>query len=210
VTVKIFLATRNKGKIREIRSILSGAGVELIDAGDVEPYPEPVENGETFLENALVKARAAYEATGLPSLADDSGLEVESLDGRPGVRSARYGGDGITDGDRCRKLLDELSGIPPERRDAHFHCTMVLYPRPGHADGYLATEGYLYGRVAERPAGSNGFGYDPVFLLPERGVTVAQLPIDEKNSISHRYRALVEMKWLLVRECGIVANNLSE
>lgn len=213
--MKVFLATRNQGKIREIRSILYGVDVELVSAGDVEPYPEPAEDGETFHENALAKARAAYEATGLAALADDSGLEVDALDGRPGVHSARYGGAGISDGERCLRLLEELADVPAERREARFHCTMVLYPRPGHggkrraadirqADGgYLATEGYLYGRIAEHPAGSNGFGYDPVFLLPDRGLTVAQLPPEEKNRISHRYRALVEMKWLLVRECGV-------
>ena len=210
--MRIILATRNQGKLREIRSILSGIDVELVGTGDVEPYPEPAEDGDTFLENALAKARAAYEATGMPALADDSGLEIEALDGRPGVHSARYGGAGISDGERCVKLLEELAGVPAERREARFHCTMVLYPRlgrPGGAGGrpiekgYLTTEGFLYGRIAERPVGSNGFGYDPVFLLPDRGVTVAELQLEEKNRISHRYRALVEMKWLLVRECGV-------
>jgi XTP/dITP diphosphohydrolase len=199
--------------------------VELIVPDDVAPYPEPAEDGETFIENALIKARAAYEATGLPALADDSGLEVEALDGRPGVHSARYGGEGLSDGERSLALLEELAGVPEQRRAARFHCTMVLYPRPGDAiDGtpspgvapaggrgrddsspgaYLATEGYLHGRIAVRPAGENGFGYDPVFLLPNRGLTVAQLEPEEKNEISHRYRALVEMKWLLVRECGV-------
>lgn len=223
MAVRIVLATRNQGKIREIRSILSGIDVELLGLDNFEPYPEPAEDGDTFLENALAKARAAYEATCLPALADDSGLEIEALDGRPGVHSARYGSAGITDGERCMKLLEELAGVPAERREARFHCTMVLYPRlggtegwPGAAErrpnaerrraveGHLATEGFLYGRIAERPEGLNGFGYDPVFLLPDRGVTVAQLPLEEKNEISHRYRALVEMKWLLVRECGVV------
>lgn len=203
VALKIFLATRNKGKLREIRSLLSSVDVELFCPDDVAPYTEPAEDGETFLDNALAKARAAYRATGIPALADDSGLEVGELAGRPGVHSKRYGGPGISDGDRCLKLLAELSGVPEERRDARFHCAMVLLPRPGDGTGHFATEGFLYGRIAARPAGSNGFGYDPVFLLPDRGVTVAQLALEEKNSLSHRYRALVEMKWLLVRECGV-------
>lgn len=203
MALRIFLATRNRGKLREIRSILSGVDVEIVGPDDVEPYTEPAEDGETFLENALAKARAAYRATGIPALADDSGLEVEVLGGRPGVQSKRYGGPGISDGDRCLKLLDELSGVPEGRRDARFHCAMVLLPRPGDGTGHFATEGFLYGHITTRPAGSNGFGYDPVFLLPDRGVTVAQLELDEKNSLSHRYRALVEMKWLLVRECGV-------
>ena len=230
MALKIFLATRNRGKLAEIRSIFSGIDVELVSPDDMAPYPEPPEDGGTFLENALIKARAAYEATGLPALADDSGIEVDALDGRPGVHSARYGGEGLSDGDRFRRLLEELADVPEERRAARFHCTMVLYPRPegvgergaghgvlpadgppageggrddGPAGGYLAMEGYLYGRIATSPAGSNGFGYDPVFMLPNRGLTVAQLAPEEKNGISHRYRALVEMKWLLVRECGV-------
>ena len=225
--LRIFLATRNQGKLREIRSIFSGVDVELVAPDEVTSYPEPAEDGETFLENALAKARAAFDATGMSALADDSGIEVEALDGRPGVHSARYGGEGLSDGDRSLRLLGELAGVPEERRAARFHCTMVLYPRPGEvgdrppagghqptgheplavkrppAGEYLATEGYLHGRIAARPAGSNGFGYDPVFLLPNRGLTVAQLVPEEKNEISHRYRALVEMKWLLVRECGV-------
>jgi XTP/dITP diphosphohydrolase len=200
--MRIILATRNHGKLREIRSILSGVDLELHTLDEFAPYPEPPEDGETFRENALVKAKAAHGATGLAALADDSGLEVDALGGGPGIRSARYGGSGISDLDRCRKLLGALAGVPEERRGARFHCTMVLYPAPGTEDGQLVTEGYLYGRIADAPSGSNGFGYDPVFYLPERGLTVARLEPAEKNETSHRYRALVEMKWLIVRECG--------
>ncbi len=201
--MKIVLATRNGGKIAEIRNILGGLDVELLDAGDFPPFPEPREDGETFLDNALTKARAVHGATGMPALADDSGIEVDALEGAPGVRSARYGGDGLSDGERCLKLLEALKGVPVEKRGARFRCVMALYPGPREGAGPLVTEGMMYGRVAAETAGGNGFGYDPVFLVPGRGVTVAQMTPEEKNAISHRYRALVEMKWLLVREFGL-------
>ncbi len=197
------LATRNAGKIREIRDILSGLDAELLDAGNASPFPEPREDGETFLENALAKAKAVHAATGYPALADDSGIEVDALDGGPGIRSARYGGAGLSDADRCAKLLAALEGVPEERRGARFHCVAVLYPAPGSAGRALWTEGLLHGRIAREPRGENGFGYDPVFYLPERGKTVAELAAAEKNEISHRYRAFVEMKYLLAREYGI-------
>jgi XTP/dITP diphosphohydrolase len=199
VSVRIVLATRNQGKIREIRNILLGAAVELIDAGAFPAYQEPPEDGDTFLENALSKAMAAHKATGLPALADDSGIEVDALGGAPGVRSARFGGKGLTDAERAHALLDALRGVPPENRGARFRCVMVLYPVPSDEGGRIETEGFLYGRIAEQPAGENGFGYDPVFIPDGGGRTLAQMAPEDKNAISHRYRALVEMKWLLVR-----------
>ena len=195
----IMLATRNAGKIREIREILSDLGAALLDWRDAAPFPEPEESGGTFLENALLKAKAVFEATGYPALADDSGLEVDALGGAPGIRSARYGGPGLTDADRSRKLLDELAAVGDERRGARFHCVAALYPAPLARDRGLWTEGFLYGRIAREPRGENGFGYDPVFFVPERGKTVAEMAEVEKNAISHRYRALVEMKCLLAR-----------
>jgi XTP/dITP diphosphohydrolase len=203
MTLSIMLATRNGGKIREIRAILSGLDVELLDAGDAPPFPEPPEDGETFLANALAKARAVHAATGHAALADDSGIEVDALGGAPGIHSARYGGPGLTDADRCARLLEALANVPDERRTAHFHCVAALYPAPGSIDRTLWTEGFLYGRIARSPRGENGFGYDPVFFLPERGRTVAELAAEEKNAISHRYRAFIEMKYLLARGCGI-------
>jgi XTP/dITP diphosphohydrolase len=203
VTLEIVLATRNAGKIREIRSILAGLDAILRDASDFPPFPEPAEDGETFLANALAKARSVHRATGLTALADDSGIEVEALDGAPGVRSARYGGPGATDADRCAKLLEALRGVPDERRGARFRCVAALYPAPGSRRGGLVAEGFLYGRIAETPRGENGFGYDPVFLIPERGLTAAEMTPAEKNAISHRYRALLEMKHLLMREHGV-------
>ncbi len=203
--LRIVLATRNPGKIREIRDILDGLDVELLDSSGFPPFAEPAEDGDTFLDNALAKAKAVHRATGLPALADDSGLEVDALGGAPGVRSARYGGPGLTDEDRYTKLLGELAGVRDEDRGARFHCAAVLYPAPGAARNGLAAEGFLYGRIAQRPRGGNGFGYDPVFLVPERGMTLAEMDPGEKNATSHRYRALVELKHMLVRDCGVAA-----
>jgi XTP/dITP diphosphohydrolase len=204
VSLSIVLATRNAGKIREIRAILAGLDVVLVDSNDFPPFPEPEENGSTFLENAFMKANAVHRATGLSALADDSGIEVDALGGGPGVRSARFGGAGLTDAERCAKLLEALTGVPADLRGANFRCVAVLYPAPGTADRGLATEGLLYGRIAEAPRGAGGFGYDPVFLVPECGMTVAEMDISRKNSMSHRYRALLEMKHVLIRDYGIV------
>jgi XTP/dITP diphosphohydrolase len=205
MSLRIVLATRNKGKIREIRAILAGIDVELLDSLDFPPFAEPAEDGETFLENALAKAKEVNRATGYPSLADDSGLEVDALGGAPGVRSARYGGPGLTDAGRCAKLLDELAGVPEEERSARFHCAAVLYPAPGAARKGLAAEGFLHGRITRSPRGDNGFGYDPVFIVPERGMTLAEMDPGEKNAMSHRYRAFIELKYMLMRDCGIAA-----
>jgi XTP/dITP diphosphohydrolase len=205
MSLRIVLATRNPGKIREIREILAGLDVELLDVSGFARFAEPAEDGDTFLENALAKAKAVHRATGLPALADDSGLEVDALGGAPGVRSARYGGPGLTDEDRYTKLLGELAGVRDENRGARFHCAAVLYPAPGAARKGIAAEGFLYGRIAQRPRGVNGFGYDPVFLVPERDMTLAEMDPGEKNATSHRYRAFVELKHMLVRDCGIAA-----
>ncbi len=196
--MKIALATKNDGKIREMLSIFDGSGVELLDYRDLPPYDDPPEEGETFLENALSKAKAVHAATGLPALADDSGLEVEALGWAPGVKSARYGGEGLSDLERSIKLLDEMREVPEEKRAARFRCVMALYPAPGTRDGALVTEGFFHGTISFEPAGENGFGYDPIFFVPGRGVTVAQMPPEEKNRSSHRYRAGIEMRYLLI------------
>ena len=202
--MKIALATKNDGKIREMLSILEGLGVELLDYRDLPPYEDPPEEGETFVENALTKAKAVHAATGLPALADDSGIEIEALGWKPGVRSARYGGEGLSDLERSMKLLDEMQDVPEKERGARFRCVMALYPAPRTKDGALVTEGFFHGTIAFEPAGENGFGYDPVFLVPGRGVTVAQMPPEEKNKISHRYRAGIEMRYLIA---GLTRNN---
>ena len=197
--MRIVVASHNAGKIAEISGILSGSGIELAGLDDFAPYPEPEENGETFLENAMIKARAAHEATGLPALADDSGIVVDALGGAPGVRSARYGGEGLDDSKRYARLLEALEGTPDKERTARFRCVMVLYPAPGSDCDALVTEGIFEGLIALEPAGENGFGYDPVFYAPEAGKTAAEMEPAEKNRVSHRYRALVEMKAMLDR-----------
>jgi XTP/dITP diphosphohydrolase len=203
LSLSIVLATRNAGKIREMRAILSDLDVAILDSRDFAPFPEPLEEGETFFDNAVSKAKAVHRATGLAALADDSGIEVDALQGAPGVRSARYGGAGLSDGDRCAMLLEALRGVPEEKRGAHFHCVAVLYPAPGAQRKGIVTEGFLYGKIAGAPRGSSGFGYDPVFYVPERGKTVAEMDAEEKDSLSHRYRALLEMKFVLEREFGV-------
>ena len=218
--MKIVLATGNRGKIAEIRKILSDIDLEVMTFEDFDSFPDPEETGSSFLENSLIKSKAVHQATGLPALADDSGLEVDYLDGGPGIMSARYGGQGLDDRQRYLKLLEEMGGVPEEKRGARFRCVMTFYPvdaelapsvgleQKGSAELLeeekiaLVTEGFLYGKIAMEPAGEGGFGYDPVFHIPEEGMTAAQLPAERKNSISHRYRALVEMKRLLSHCCA--------
>lgn len=177
--------------------MIEGLGVDLHSLSDYEDIPEIVEDGRTFLENALKKARIVSEHTGEMVLADDSGLEVEHLGGKPGIRSSRYSGDGATDESNIRKLLEELKGVPREERRAAFHCVLVFY-KPGGS--YHTFEGLLEGVITCDPAGEGGFGYDPVFFLPEEGLTVAQLPPNLKNGISHRGRAFRKFKKFLQEE----------
>jgi XTP/dITP diphosphohydrolase len=185
--MELAVATANQGKLAEIRSILEPMGHTVKSAAELGFDREIAETGETFAENAKLKACAVARELGRPALADDSGLEVEALAGRPGVLSARYAGPGASKEERNAKLLEELAGLDPDKRDAAFVCVMCLCLPSGRT---LMAEGRLAGRIAQAPAGQRGFGYDPVFLLPQRGLTVAQLPPEEKNAISHRGRAL--------------------
>jgi XTP/dITP diphosphohydrolase len=190
MAVKLVIATRNLGKLREIQEILAELPLKLLSLNDFPKVPEFEENASTYLENAREKARLVAEHSGLWSLADDSGLEVEALEWRPGVYSARFAGAEATDRDNIQQLLDELQQHPGQRR-AVFRCTMVLR----HPDGReFVTEGELWGEIVSVPRGSAGFGYDPVFLIPERGETLAQMGSQEKNKISHRTKALEKMK----------------
>lgn len=191
---KIVFASRNRGKIEEIRTLLAESGVALKSLEDYPALPDILEDGKSFLENALKKARAISELTGETVLADDSGLEVAALDGAPGIYSARYAGYSADDGKNILKLLSNLEGVPPEDREAAFRCILVLYRPDGRYDVF---DGMWEGRIAEAPAGKGGFGYDPVFYLPERGVTAAELPAGVKNRISHRAMAAEKLKvWL--------------
>ncbi|GAB4257529.1 MAG: XTP/dITP diphosphatase [Deferrisomatales bacterium] len=187
--MRLVVATRNPGKLREVRHRLAREGIEVVGLADLPSSPEVDEDGDTFAANARKKAWALAETTGLPVLADDSGLEVDALGGRPGVRSARFAGPDATDDDNNRRLLDELRGVAPEERTAAFVCAMVLAV-PGPGGGERWAEGRLEGRILERPQGEGGFGYDPLFWVDEVGKTLAEMGPEEKNRISHRGRAL--------------------
>ncbi|HEY8450186.1 MAG TPA: RdgB/HAM1 family non-canonical purine NTP pyrophosphatase [Bacillota bacterium] len=198
---QMLLATTNPGKIAEIRAALAGLDLELKTLRDVSGYQPPAETASTFWENALLKARAAFAATGWPALADDSGLEVDALGGAPGVHSARFGGDGLTDADRCRLLLERLEGVPMKQRTARFRAVLALC-RPDAPPTYF--EGTLEGWIGWEPKGHGGFGYDPVFYLrDDRGRfldrALAELSRDEKNAISHRGQALRRLRAALER-----------
>ena len=184
---RLLFATTNAGKLRELRGLV-GEGVEVVSLKDLPPLPEPREDGETFEENALKKARAYCEATGLPALADDSGLCVDALGGRPGVHSARYAeGD---DRARYEKLLGELTGVPEAQRTAHFVCVLCFLV-PGGEPRF--ERGECEGRIGHAPRGAHGFGYDPVFLLTA-DKTMAELTSEQKASISHRGAAFRKMR----------------
>ncbi len=193
--MELVVATSNRGKLREIAAILQPLGIQVVPAAERGFRRHIPETGTTFAENALLKARTVAQALGLPALADDSGLVVEALDGAPGVHSARYAGPGADDQQRNAKLLAALQGLPPEKRGAAFVCVMACC-RPDGA--CITAEGRLEGRIATAPAGKHGFGYDPVFQLPQRGLTLAQLTPQEKNDISHRARALAALSRKLV------------
>lgn len=185
---KLVLATRNKGKVREFKEILAGLPVAVVGLDSYPDAPEVAETGTTFTENAILKARGIAAFCGELTLADDSGLEVDWLRGEPGVYSARYGEAGWTDRRRYEYLLTKLKGVPEPQRTARFRCVAALIDPA--ADIIEVTEGTVSGLIAFEPKGVNGFGYDPVFYLPEFGCTMAELPEETKNRISHRGRAL--------------------
>ena len=187
--MKAVLASHNQKKIKELREILADLGVEVLSQSDVGVSLEPEETGTTFEENARIKARAVMEATGLPAIADDSGLAVDALDGAPGVWSARYGGEGLDDAGRWQLLLKNMEGKPD--RACRFVCVVCCIFPDGRE---LMARGECPGVLAEAPAGEGGFGYDPVFWLPRLGRTMAQLTPQEKNGISHRGNALRKFK----------------
>jgi XTP/dITP diphosphohydrolase len=183
----IVLATSNKNKLKEIQELLKGYPVAIKSLADFGPMPEAVEDGETFDENAYKKAIHYAKVLGVPCLADDSGLAVDALDGRPGVYSARYAGLGATDWDNCEKLLGEMAGTT--KRTAHFVCVLSLATPAGPA---LTWEACCDGEITHERRGESGFGYDPVFFSPELGKTFAEVSMAEKSSVSHRGRALAD------------------
>ncbi len=186
---KIVLASGNAGKVREFNQLLAGLGYEVLPQTELG-VPEIEETGLSFVENAILKARNAAQHTGLPAIADDSGLEVDALNGAPGIYSARYAGVGASDAENLQKLLQDMTGVT-ERR-ARFQCLLV-WMRHASDPVPLICQGHWEGSITEAPAGENGFGYDPIFWVTEHGCTSAQLSPEKKNAMSHRGKALREL-----------------
>ena len=191
---KLLLATNNEGKAREYRSLLEGVPFELVTPAEVGISTEVAEVGKSFEENARLKATTLAAESGLLSLADDSGLEVEALGGEPGMLSARYAGEGASDEDRVSYLLTKLEGVPQEKRTARFRCVIAIATPEG---GVELCSGECDGVIAFEPVGEGGFGYDPIFYLPEMKKTMAELSPETKNRISHRGRAAAKARELL-------------
>ena len=195
--VRVVLASSNPGKLAELSALLEPAGLRVVsqDAFGIEPVEE---TALTFVENALIKARAACAATGLPALADDSGVVVDALEGAPGVHSARYAGGGASDADNVAKLLEALEGVAPPERGAAFVCAIV-YLRHARDPCPIVCEGIWEGRILDAPRGAGGFGYDPVFFIETLGRSAAELSRAEKNAVSHRGQALAQLLDRLAR-----------
>lgn len=189
--MQVVLATANPGKVGELQALLADAGIEVLPQTQfgIEPVAE---TGRTFVENALLKARHAAAASGMPAIGDDSGLEVDALGGRPGILSARYAGAEADATANNAKLLAELQGVPPHARSARFRCVLACVRDAGDLTPVIC-EGVWEGRIAEQPAGEHGFGYDPLFLVGELAITAAQLSPELKNSLSHRGQALRQL-----------------
>ncbi|HID44365.1 MAG TPA: XTP/dITP diphosphatase [Chromatiaceae bacterium] len=188
MTQRIVLASNNQGKVREIGQLLAGQDMEVLPQSAFD-IPEIEETGLTFVENAILKARNAAALSGLPAIADDSGLEVDALKGAPGIYSARFAGPNATDADNNRKMLAELEKMPEKERTARFQCLMV-YMRHGKDPVPIICQGTWEGRILREPQGENGFGYDPLFFVPEKNCSAAELPAEVKNAMSHRGKAL--------------------
>lgn len=188
---KIVLASGNPGKVREINRLFADCGIEVVPQSDFD-VPEVEETGTTFVENAIIKARHAAEHTGLPAIADDSGIEVDALHARPGVWSARYAGENATDEANNEKMLKDLEGVPAAERTARYQC-LIVFMRD-HSDPVpIITQGSWEGRILEAPRGEGGFGYDPIFYVPTHECSGGELALEVKNTISHRAIALNAM-----------------
>ena len=188
---RIVLASGNAGKVREINRLFADSCIEIVPQSDFD-VPDVAETGTTFVENAIIKARHAAQCTGLPAISDDSGIEVDALDARPGVFSARYAGEGASDEDNNNRMLEELRGVPEAERTARYQC-LIVFMR-SHTDPVpIITQGSWQGRILEAPQGDGGFGYDPIFFVPSHGCSGGELPLEVKNTISHRAIALKAM-----------------
>ncbi len=188
MTQRIVLASNNQGKVREMGQLLAGRDLEILPQSAFN-VPEIEETGLTFVENAILKARNAAAHSGLPAIADDSGLEVDALQGAPGIHSARYAGPGASDADNNAKMLQALADIPDAQRSARFQCLLV-FMRHAQDPVPIICQGTWEGRILRNPQGENGFGYDPLFFVPEKNCSAAELPAAEKNAMSHRGKAL--------------------
>ncbi|WP_293646853.1 XTP/dITP diphosphatase [Thiolapillus sp.] len=188
MTQRIVLASNNQGKVREIGQLLADRDMEVLPQSAFD-IPEIEETGLSFVENAILKARNAAVLSCLPAIADDSGLEVDALKGAPGIYSARFAGPDATDADNNRRMLAELEDVPDEQRTARFQCLMV-YMRHGEDPVPIICQGTWEGRILHTPQGENGFGYDPLFFVPEKNCSAAELPAEVKNAMSHRGKAL--------------------
>ncbi|WXG52641.1 MAG: XTP/dITP diphosphatase [Candidatus Sedimenticola sp. (ex Thyasira tokunagai)] len=185
---QVVLASNNAGKVREINQLLAEQAIKVLPQKEFD-IPEADETGLTFVENAILKARHAAALSGLPAIADDSGIEVDALKGAPGIYSARFAGPGCNDQDNNVKLLEDLKGVPEDERSARFQCVMV-YMRHAEDPTPIICQGTWEGRILTESQGENGFGYDPLFLVPDQGCTSAELSADQKNKLSHRGQAL--------------------
>ena len=198
---KLLLATNNAGKVKEYRSLLQGIPFELVTPKEMGNTMDVAETGATYRENARLKACSLAAQSGLLTLADDSGIEVDALNGEPGVMSARYAGENASDAERIDHLLSELKDVPKEKRTARFYCLIAIAQPNGTVQ---FCDGECKGTIAFKPSGERGFGYDPIFYLPERGKTMAELPVEVKNQISHRGTAAQKAKLLLQKMAGTI------
>lgn len=194
VPQKILIATKNQGKVKEISDLVGDLPIEFVSLTEFPNAPDVLEDGETFEDNALKKARTLAEATGLTTLADDSGLCVDSLGGRPGVLSARYAGESASDEEKCARILEEMREVPDSERTARFVCVLALVDPRGRQNTF---KGVCAGRIIRELRGRRGFGYDPIFLYEEQGLTFAEMDMQSKNRVSHRGRALREFSEFL-------------
>jgi len=195
--MQLVLATNNEDKIREIKNLLDDLPVTILTRDDFLEFPDVEETGSTLEENAILKAKTIAEFCDLPALADDSGLEVDALDGAPGVYSSRYAGENVTYADNNNKLLKDLTNIPPEKRTAHFRCVIAIC---WGNDDIATVDGTAEGVIAIDVIGSKGFGYDPVFYYPPAGKRFSEMTLEEKNLISHRGKALQEARSVIIEK----------
>ena len=194
IRLEVIVATQNRGKVREIKKVLKGLGFRIVSLNDFSGVPQIEEDGKSFLENALKKARFYSKYFGSLTLADDSGLEVDVLKGRPGVYSARYAGERASTRENNRKLLKEMEAVPLSKRGARFKCVLAVVSPEGKE---VVVEGSCRGRIGFKEVGKKGFGYDPLFVLPSYGKTMAQLSVEKKNRISHRGKALRKLRRII-------------